>query len=113
MVYSRSGSSDSCVAFDSCESFDSSANARNGRNVRIERNERNVRREIDRKETLLVHDEHQAAVETIRTLLGAEVVSQWLTADELFPGSGQCKDCGDPLNQPGLTQRCRGRHAVV
>ena len=32
---------------------------------------------------------------------------------ELFPGSRQCKDCGDPLNQPGLMQRCRGRHNVM
>jgi putative DNA primase/helicase len=31
-------------------------------------------------------------------------------SDGLFPGSGQCKDCGDPVNQPGLTQRCQGRH---
>jgi hypothetical protein len=40
----------------------------------------------------------------------AEVVAQWLAKDELFPGSSQCKDCGDPLNGPGLMQRCRGRH---
>src|SRR4029453_6673853 len=26
----------------------------------------------------------------------AKITSQWLTKDELFPGSGQCKDCGDP-----------------
>jgi hypothetical protein len=43
----------------------------------------------------------------------AEIVDHWLTADELFPGSGQCKNCGDPLNQPGLMQRCRGRHNVM
>jgi hypothetical protein len=61
-----------------------------------------------------VNDEHHIPVETIRALMpGAEVVAQWLTKDELFPGSGQCKDCGDPLNGPGLTQRCRGRHQVM
>ena len=63
---------------------------------------------------LPVNDEHHIAVETIRTLLpGSEVVGQWLAEDELFPGSGQCRDCGDPLNQPGLMQRCQGRHQVV
>ena len=51
------------------------------------------------------------AVEAIRAVWpDAKIIGQWLTADELFPGSGQCKDCGDPLNQPGLMQRCRGRH---
>ena len=60
---------------------------------------------------LPVNDEHHVPAETIRALLpGSEVVAQWLTKDELFPGSGQCKDRGDPLNQPGLMQRCRGRH---
>lgn len=39
------------------------------------------------------------------------IVGQF-TADELSPRS-LCKDCGDPLNQPGLTQRWRGRHQVV
>jgi hypothetical protein len=34
-------------------------------------------------------------------------------ADFLFAGSNQCKDCGDPLNGPGLMQRCRGRHQVI
>jgi hypothetical protein len=28
----------------------------------------------------------------------------------LFPNTIICRDCGDPYNQPGLTQRCRGRH---
>jgi hypothetical protein len=28
----------------------------------------------------------------------------------LFANSPICKDCGDPLGQPGLTQRCRGLH---
>jgi hypothetical protein len=28
----------------------------------------------------------------------------------LFVNSPICKDCGDPFDQPGLTQRCRGRH---
>jgi hypothetical protein len=56
----------------------------------------------------------EVAVETIRALLpGAEVVGQWHVGDELILGSGLCKDCGDPLNQSGLTQRCRGRHQVV
>jgi hypothetical protein len=56
----------------------------------------------------------EVAVQVVRTVWpGAEVVGQWLTADELFRGSGQCKDCGDPLNQPGLMQRCRGRHQVM
>jgi hypothetical protein len=53
----------------------------------------------------------EVAIQAIRTVWpDAEIIGQWLTADELFPGSGQCKDCGDPLNQPGLMQRCRGRH---
>jgi hypothetical protein len=63
---------------------------------------------------LPVDDEHHVPVETIRAgWPDAEVVGQWLTKDELFPGSGLCKDCGDPLNQPGLMQRCRGRHNVM
>jgi hypothetical protein len=63
---------------------------------------------------LPVNDEHHVAVELIRAVWpGGEVLGQWLTTDELFPGSGQCKDCGDPLNQPGLMQRCRGRHEAV
>ena len=62
---------------------------------------------------LPVNDEHHVPAETIRTLLGAEVIGQWLAKDELFPGSGQCKDCGDPLNGPGLMQRCRDRHQVM
>jgi hypothetical protein len=40
------------------------------------------------------------------------IVGQF-TADELSPRSGLCKDCGDPLNAPGLMQRCRGRHQAV
>ena len=60
---------------------------------------------------LPVNNEHHVPVETIRALLpGSEVVAQWLTKDELFPGTGQCKDCGDPLNGLGVMQRCRGRH---
>jgi hypothetical protein len=55
----------------------------------------------------------EKAIEAVRTVWpGAEMVAQWLTAHELFPGSGQCKDCGDPLNGPSLMQRCRGRHNV-
>lgn len=57
-------------------------------------------------------DDHVAVGNHPSATPGAEVVGQWLTKDELFPGSGQCKDCGDPLNQPGLMQRCRGRHNV-
>ena len=53
----------------------------------------------------------EVAVSAVRSVWpDAKVIGQWLSAVELFPGSGQCKDCGDPLNQPGLTQRCRGRH---
>jgi hypothetical protein len=56
----------------------------------------------------------EKAVEVIRAVWpDAEVIGEWLTEEELFPGSGQCKDCGDPLNRPGLTQRCRGRHQVM
>jgi hypothetical protein len=63
---------------------------------------------------LPVNDEHHVAIETVRALLpGSEVAGRWLAKDELFPGSGQCKDCGDPLNQPGLMQRCQGRHQVM
>ena len=114
MVNRRSGSFVSYVAFDSFDSSDSSDNARNERNARNTRIERNVRREIDRTETLVLHDEHQSAVETIQALMpSAKILWQWLTEDELFPGSGQCKDCGDPLNQPGLLSRCAARHKVV
>ena len=56
----------------------------------------------------------EVAVSAVRSVWpDAKVIGQWLTADELFPGSGQCKDCGDPLNQPGLMQRCRARHNVM
>jgi hypothetical protein len=56
----------------------------------------------------------EVAVRALRTVWPhAEIAAQWLTADELSPGSGQCRDCGDPLNGPGLMQRCRGRHQVV
>jgi hypothetical protein len=30
--------------------------------------------------------------------------------NQLIGDQGRCLDCGDPLNQPGLMQRCRGRH---
>jgi hypothetical protein len=55
----------------------------------------------------------EVAVKVIQAVWpDAKVVGQWLRKDELFPGSGQCKDCGDPLNGPSLMQRCRGRHNV-
>jgi hypothetical protein len=56
----------------------------------------------------------EVAVEAVRAVWpDAEIIGQWLTADELFRGGGQCKDCGDPLNGTGLMQRCRGRHIVM
>jgi hypothetical protein len=59
-------------------------------------------------------DENHVAIEAIRAVWpDANIVGQWLTANELFPESGQCKDCGDPLNQPSLMQRCRVRHQVL
>jgi hypothetical protein len=114
VVNSRSGSFDSYVAFGSSDSSPSASNAGNTGDIGIKGDGGIGGREIDRKETLLPPDEHQSAVETIRTAWpDAEIIGQWLTADELFPGSGQCKDCGDPLNGPGLMQRCRGRHQVM
>jgi hypothetical protein len=56
----------------------------------------------------------EVAIRAVRAVWrDAKIIGQWLTADVLFPGSGQCKDCGDPLNQPGLMQRCRDRHQVA
>jgi hypothetical protein len=56
----------------------------------------------------------EVAIQAVRTVWpDAQIIGQWLTADELFPGSGQCKDCGDPLNGPGLMQRCRSNHKVA
>jgi hypothetical protein len=56
----------------------------------------------------------EIALKAIRAVWpDAEVVGEWLVKDELFPGSGLCKECGDPLNQPRLTQRCQGRHRVL
>lgn len=56
----------------------------------------------------------EVAVKVIQAVWpDAKVIGHWLTADELFPDSGQCKDCGDPLNQPALMQRCRLRHNVM
>jgi hypothetical protein len=108
---SRSTSCDSSVASAAYESFLSPSYGGNTGDIGIEVNEGNVGREIDREETLLDHDEHHVAVDAIRAVWpDAEIVDQWLTADELFPGSGQCKDCGDPLNGTALMQRCRGRH---
>jgi hypothetical protein len=56
----------------------------------------------------------EIAVKSVRSVWpGAEIVGQWHVKDELFPGSGLCKDCGDPLDGPGLMQRCRDRHRVL
>lgn len=56
----------------------------------------------------------EPATNAVRTAWpNAKITSQWLAENELFPGSGQCKDCGDPLNGPSLMQRCGSRHQAV
>jgi putative DNA primase/helicase len=41
---------------------------------------------------------------------GAVQLSLFEGPPELFPGSGQCKHCGEPYEQSGLLKRCRADH---